>query len=487
MKHKTATGILAVVAIGAGVLLYSFRWFIWVYADLWRTERAMPSAVTGRQRKRAAVLIAFARAHSAYYRTLYRGLPDIIGEIATLPVVTKPGLMAHFDQWVTDMQVTRASVEAFVTNPGLIGRRYLVRYSAWTTSGTTGRPGIFLHDRRAMSIYAALIPSRGYQWVTPALLWHLLWRGRIAVLVATEGHFAIADWFKTIQHRVALFPGLRERIQIYSATKPIATLAHSLNDFQPSMLLGYPSIMKLLAIEQNAGRLHIMPKYVGAGGEELDSRTRWQIEEAFHCILRDNYGASEFPYAAFECAYGWLHSNADWLLLEPVDAAYQPVPPGQPSNSVLLTNLANHIQPLIRYDLGDSITVRPDPCPCGSPLPAVYVEGRAGDILHMQTPSHDTIAVLPLAIGTIVDETPGIVLAQVIQTGESTLTLRLESAQGAGSSAPTELWQHVEQRLRDYLASLGILSVTIVRSPEAPQQDPISGKFRQVWSAIHTP
>lgn len=56
--------------------------------------------------------------------------------------------------------------------------------------------------------------------------------------------------------------------------------------------------------------------------------------------------------------------NADWVLLEPVDERHRPTPPGVPSHTVLLTNLANRVQPLIRYDLGDSVTLLDRPCQC---------------------------------------------------------------------------------------------------------------------------
>ena len=40
--------------------------------------------------------------------------------------------------------------------------------------------------------------------------------------------------------------------------------------------------------------------------------------------------------------------------------------PDQPSHTVLITNLANWVQPIIRYNLGDSITAISGPCSCGS-------------------------------------------------------------------------------------------------------------------------
>jgi hypothetical protein len=87
-------------------------------------------------------------------------------------------------------------------------------------------------------------------------------------------------------------------------------------------------------------------------GECLTPPLRRQIETTFACQMRDNYGCSEVQVIVFECERGTLHVNADWVILEQVDAAYQPVPAGQVSHTVLLTNLANHIQPITYNALG---------------------------------------------------------------------------------------------------------------------------------------
>ncbi len=479
-----AAGVLAAAAVGIGVGLWLIRQPVRVVSAIWFAGKATPSTLAAHQRERLVALVNFARAHSAYYHALYRDMSAEIGDLSTLPIVTKPDLMAHFAEWVTDPALTRAGVEAFAADLTLIGKRHLGRYAVWTTSGTTGKPGIFVHDWHAMSVYTALVVLRAYRWMTSALLWHLLRRGRAAVLVATEGHFALADWFERTRNQLPPLQPLRDRIRVRSVLTPLGRLVQELNDFQPSLLLGYPSIMKLLGIEQHAGRLRIAPAFIGTGGESLDPGVRTHIVEAFHCILRDNYGASEFPYIAFECDHGWLHVNSDWVILEPVDTAYRPAPPGQPSHTVLLTNLANRVHPLIRYVLGDSIIARPEPCCCGSSLPAIRVEGRKADILYLQTTSGNYVAVLPLALGTVIEETQGVRRAQVIQTGPATLTLRLELTEDTATPPPEDIWKQVEQRLRRYLAAQGVPSVVIVRAPEVPQSNPISGKFRQIWSEV---
>src|SRR5690606_28956819 len=100
--------------------------------------------------------------------------------------------------------------------------------------------------------------------------------------------------------------------------------------------------------------------------------------------------ASELSY---DCDNGWHHLHADWFAFEPVDAEFRPVAPGEPSHTVLLTNLINRTQPILRYDLGDSIVMRPDPCPCGNPLPAFLATGRSSDVLRLSTSDGTTATI----------------------------------------------------------------------------------------------
>jgi hypothetical protein len=51
---------------------------------------------------------------------------------------------------------------------------------------------------------------------------------------------------------------------------------------------------------------------------------------------------------------------------------------GERSAGVLLTNLANPLLPLLRYEISDEVTLLDGPCPCGSTLRRVDdVQGRA--------------------------------------------------------------------------------------------------------------
>jgi hypothetical protein len=122
------------------------------------------------------------------------------------------------------------------------------------------------------------------------------------------------------------------------------------------------------------------------------------IERAFGCRVAVDYGASEFINIAFECERGRLHLNADWVILEPVDAEGQPVPIGDWGQTTLLTNLANHVQPLIRYELGDRVRFTGSACACGNRLPLIEVQGREDEVLHLRGADGSVQGLLPLAL-----------------------------------------------------------------------------------------
>jgi len=241
--------------------------------DARRAERAGRPAIMARQQTRLADLLRFARARSPLYHNLYQHLPAHVTDLRQLPPVTKPQLMASFDDWVTDPAVTRGGVEAFVADKALVGRPYLGRYFVCTTSGVTGVPGIFVHDDDAMAVYRALTLARGLvPWMTPRRLWATLRQGdRVAAVVSTGGHFASSGMMEVARGRR---PRPFNRVRTFSAARPVPELVRELNAFRPAQLVGYPSALMLLAQEQVAGRLAIRPALVGSGGEWLSPCSR---------------------------------------------------------------------------------------------------------------------------------------------------------------------------------------------------------------------
>ncbi len=448
--------------------------------DVWRATRGDPLSLAQRKRARLAALIAFTKARSPFYRKRYGHLLSSVQDLRSLPPVTKQELMENFDEWVTDPAVTRDGVEKFVGDRNLIGTRYLGRYVVFATSGTTGRPAVFVHDRGAVSVYFALAVVRRF---LPLLSLHTLRTFlrsgcRTAAIVATGGHFTSSVVDGLARRR---FPRLSGPSRTLSLLAPLPDLVRELNVLRPTILGSYPTAMAVLASEQEAGTLRIAPALAMTGAEWLSPASRTRISSAFRCPVRDTYAASEFMGIAFDCDRGRLHLNADWLVLEPVDASFRPVPPGQASYTTLLTNLANRVQPIVRYDLGDSLTEIPGPCPCGSPLPPIQVEGRRDEILTLRSSSGETVPLLPMALATVVEETPGVGTYQLLQTGPAHLHIRLDEAPGHDR---TQVGNGVADRLREFLSAQGLKDVAVDVTEERPVRDPAGGKLRQIFQDL---
>ena len=444
--------------------------------DLWRAQREGQAGLARRQESRLAALLRRARGESRFYRRLYQGLPADRVDLRDLPPVTKPELMAAFDDWVTDPGLTRDGLEAFVADPAMLGVPYRGEYFVCTSSGTSGHPGLFVYDRGAITVLRAMVIARiDVGWLTPREWLQLTVRGfRWAAVVGTGGHFAGAGWVELERRRSRW----RARaFRLFSVQRPLAELAAALQEFDPAILTGYPSALQLLAEEQSAGRLHLRPVLGETAGESSSSDARASMTGAFGCSVHDVYAASECQWLAFGCSADWLHVNSDWAVLEPVDEDFGPTPQGEPSYTVLLTNLANHVQPIIRYDLGDSVVARPTPCPCGNPLPAIRVIGRCDDVLRLTGSDGSAVSILPLAIASVVEETLAVHRSQLIQTGPAAIRLRLESKPGADVE---RMWLDVTTNLHGYLVAQGLGNVSVVRASEPPEQSATSGKFRQV-------
>lgn len=424
------------------------------------------------RRRRFAEIVAYARARSPYYRDLYAGLPADVRDPAALPVTDKNELMAHYDSWCTDPAVTYADVGAFVADPARAGERFRDRYLVVTTSGTTGHPGIFVKDARDIAVNGALSGRMMASWLGAGDVARIAAHaGRMAIVAATNGHFLVSAGAARMrggrlgQHAVRLF----------SVHTPLPELVAELNAFRPAVLLGYGGVLRMLAEEREAGRLAIAPVLVEPAGETLSEADHARMARAFGAKVRDTYGASECPYLTDGCAHGWYHVNADWAVLEPVNADHSPTPPGEPSHTVLISNLANRVQPILRYDLGDSVMQRPDPCPCGNPMPAVRVQGRVANVLTFAGDA-GPVTIPPLILNTLVDGVPGTEQYQIVQTGRACLRVRLRVAPDASAD---RVWEGVRAGIARLLAGRGLGHVTLERATEPPEQAP-GGKYRPV-------
>jgi len=275
--------------------------------------------------------------------------------------------MDNFDDLVTDSEVRLGDVEKFIasdTGSTLFRDRYVVLL----TSGTTAR-GVFLFNPEEWVTALANI-TRPMAWTSSEGSGGI---ERSAIIAsATPWHHS---------SRVAASLSTRWMLRL-DAAEPLDRLVHRLNEWQPRTLLGYPSVVRQLAQEQIAGRLHLRVGRVGTSAEVLTDEARKRVYEAWGVRVYDTYGATEYSPIAAECAQGRKHLFEDGAIVEIVDELGRAVPPGVCGERVLLTVFASRTQPLIRYEITDMVRPLSGECECGRKFRLIEaIEGRLRDIL----------------------------------------------------------------------------------------------------------
>ena len=340
----------------------------------------------------------------------------------------------------------------------------------------------FLYDDLCQTLgsvlprFRSLLPHWLGAW---GVLKNIIGKRRFALMDLDAGPYS---GFVSIERMKKSKPKLGETTKLISVLKPLAQQVEELNKLQPVSIGGYPSSILLLAGEKEAGRLNVKLNLIVLADESVAPAEREYLERIFGCPAAEEYGSTENQIVAVACKEGWLHYFADWFVVEPVDENYKPVKAGVRSHSVLITNLMNKVMPLIRYDQGDSVMLKPEPCSCGNSYPAMRVWGRTNDIIKLpSTNGIEMIKIAPLNIVTIVEETPGVYRIQVIQKAIDKIQICLQTIPGAVFS---NVSKELKQRVKEFLVTQGIGRVEIEVTDQKPKQHPKSGKYSQVLVEI---
>jgi phenylacetate-coenzyme A ligase PaaK-like adenylate-forming protein len=311
------------------------------------------------------------------------------------------------------------------------------------TSGSSGRPGLFVYDTGGWrSIATQFLRSSTWAGLRPSLP-----RQRVAWLGgATPSHISR-------QGAATLAIGLH-RVLALPVTLPLPQLVQALNQYQPTYLNVYPSVAMWLADEQQAGRLRLSPQMLVTAAELRTPEMTQRLVDAFRVHPFDVYGSTEGLFGS-ECEHHQgIHLFEDTSLVENVDPDGRPVPAGQPGARLLVTNLYNLVQPLLRLEVTDLVTLDPDPCPCGRTLVRVStIHGRSDDVLSLPARDGGQVAVHPLHFALLTRD-PQVREFQVVQDGP-VLHILIVPSQAATASDDT-LENRLGQAVAQQLLGLGV-------------------------------
>ena len=264
-----------------------------------------------------------------------------------------------------------------------------------------------------------------------------------------------------------------------SAATPISELVAALNAQQPEVLVGAVGIWRALAEEQIAGRLRIAPRAAFLSSEALTADVRRRVREAWEIEPVSGYAATEAPTIATSSPeHPELEIAEDVVVIEIVDEDGGPVPPGRPGAKVLLTNLINYAQPLIRYELTDSVVESPLSNPSRRPWRCLAsVDGRTADILYLPGQHGTTVAVHPSVLSSAV--------APIAEVGESAFvhdTRGLHAQVVLSRGAPADVPQRLRQAVIAAVTSTGAMAPAVDVQPVSTLAREPGGKLRLVRS-----
>jgi phenylacetate-coenzyme A ligase PaaK-like adenylate-forming protein len=152
---------------------------------------------------------------------------------------------------------------------------------------------------------------------------------------------------------------------------------------------------------------------------------------------------------------------------------------------VLVTNLLNHAQPLLRYRLHDRICVDDVPCPCGSPFVRVQLQGRSDDVLFLHDGERFQ-AHPPIPWETSLLGLPGLRQFALVHEEQNLLRWSVVVDEGADID---HVVAAVSQRVRRYLGEHGLLpgvSFSVAAVHELPRVGQ-SRKLRQIMNRVAPP
>jgi len=424
--------------------------------------------IEARQLRNLRRLVEKARRDSPLFRRLYADLgPSSQLELRDLPVTRKPDLMKEFDDWLTIRSLPLDRARDHLRDIRKLGVP-IDDVAIFQTSGTSGEPAVVVLPSSFLEYSFGISMARfdRYHW---KLVREIRKLGVRVTITGGNGHFAGVGFNKLMRD---LHPRLARGLAFIEAEQPIGRLVEQLNAIpKVSCIVTYPSMLTILAKEKEAGRLQIEPVVISTGGETLTDDLRARVRRAFPSLkygILDTYACTECLVLSFECSCGRKHVNEDWVILEAVDESMRSVPDGTLSATVLLTVLANDVQPFIRYDLGDCVRFHTDPCPCGSPFRSFQVEGREATLVRV-----GEVTLSPLVFDLEHEHARRI---QLVQTSERDFEVRIEPADEAAAGV---VFQEVIQSVKRVFRDNGLEDVA-VRESQAPPEFTASGKFHEV-------
>lgn len=413
--------------------------------SLRRSQWAATDRIAREQERRLQAIVRHAATTSPFYRERFAaaGLDpaDIraLTDLPRLPILTKDDIRQSQDALISTRHRKQDLLRA-------------------KTGGSTGVSLEVYCDLRGIQLRAAAA-LRADEWSG--------WRLGQPLAAAWGNPPVPATW------KARLRAALKERI-IYLDTMRIdePALERFLAEWdrlRPGLLFGHAHSLFILAEYLLARGRTLRPSGIVATSMMLLEPERRVIEQACEGVpVTNRYGCEEVSLIACECEqHRGLHLNAEHVVTEFLRDDGTPCAPGE-DGRLVVTELINYGQPLLRYELGDRGVPSDRACPCGRGLPLMeQVTGRTADFLRAE--GGYRVQGISIIENTLT-KLPGIRQMQIVQEEPLRLRVHLVPGPGWGPEVAAELTATLRGILGQGMA------IDLVPGERIPQEK--NGKYR---------
>jgi putative adenylate-forming enzyme len=372
-------------------------------------KKLSKSQIEALQLKSLQTMVNYAKAHSSFYRDLYENKPfETLADFYQLPTINKQIMMDNFSSLNT-CGLNKEAVMAYAVekelNKDYLGY-YQDEYVVGLSSGTSGNKGLYITPKSMTKRLPGVFLSRG-----GISLKDLPLRILFCLRVFSQGFDDINAPFLKLKY--------------ISTMTDVDVVIEQINRNKINLLMAPPSFIRQLLPKQI--EIKVKLKKIITYAEVLSPTDKAVFETAFKTKIIEIYQASEGQIAS-ACSEGHLHINEDLVFIELYDKDGQRIEqPNVVGHKMMLTNLINFAQPLIRYEMNDMI-VLDEPCPCGSHFRRIEkILGRSDDNIYFYDENNQPKIVFSDLFSRWIITTSDLIREfQVVQENISTLDITLD-------------------------------------------------------------
>jgi len=360
---------------------------------------------------------------------------------------------------IIDKTVVKTSPERFIAD-NYKGQYGLIKLA---TSGTTGTPLLITCDKNSRTHHYAFLSRLRRQYGLDSTSKRATLFGRIIMLPEQN---VPPFWRYDIAQRNLLMSS-------YHLSK--ANIPHyyrKLLSYKPEEIFSYPSsIMPIANYILENGLRKIPLKLLITTAEPLPDYQREILRSAFDAPIVNQYGCTEMAFFADETENGEMRLHPEHGIAEVEVTSGEVVSEGV--GEFIATGLINYTMPLIRYRIGDTISIRSiDVNKSGrNAYPRIMdMVGRTDDLIYRKDGT-------PVGrLDPVFKQNFSIKNAQIIQHENFALEILVETGNGFDSRQKLQLISAMKQRVGEEL-EVKITTTHVIEKS-------LNGKFRAVKSYV---